>query len=240
MHSRLSYEIIVIDNGSADGTCGILKVLEDKYPKMLHLLFLTTNMGTTLPRNLGIKKACGQFVCIMDSDVELTRGTIEKLIDNLNQDPGVGITVPRLLYPNGNFQKSIDVFPTVFRKLSRYFLLKKMEKQEGDTFTIKHPVKADYAISALWLMKKQLFKDVGLLDEAIFYSPEDVDFCLRVWKAGYSILYDPTVFAVHHTQEISRGMKVNAALFHHAKGLIYYFLKHRYFFSAPTFAAQSD
>ena len=231
----LFYEIFIIDNGSCDATPDILKKLKEKYPSIINLILLPKNMGTTYSRNLGITKAKGKFVCIMDSDVEIFPGTIETLIKNIEENPSVGLAVPKLLYPNGKLQKSTDVFPTVFRKIVRYFFLRKIEAQDETDFSINKPIFIDYAISAFWMMKRNIFNEVGFLDEKIFYSPEDVDYCLRIWKARYSILYDPTVSAVHHTQEISRGLKINAALFNHIKGLVYYFLKHRYLFKSPVF-----
>ena len=93
----------------------------------------------------------------------------------------------------------------------------------------------DYAISAFWLFHRSLLDKVGLLDEKIFYAPEDVDFCLRIWKAGYRIVYQPSACIIHHTQEISRGWKLNSAKINHLKGLVYFFIKHRYFMRKPMF-----
>ncbi len=89
----------------------------------------------------------------------------------------------------------------------------------------------DYVISAMWVLKKEVLEKVGYLDENIFYAPEDVDYCRRLWLSGYSVVYDTRVSAIHHAQEISRGFKLNNATSSHIKGLIYYFWKHRYVFS---------
>jgi len=69
-----------------------------------------------------------------------------------------------------------------------------------------------------------------LLDERIFYSPEDVDYCIRIWRAGWQIHYMPSVSVVHDAQEISRpkGLGINKFTIRHAKGLAYLFVKHRY------------
>ena len=93
--------------------------------------------------------------------------------------------------------------------------------------------KVDYAVSAMWILKKEVFEKVGLLDENIFYAPEDVDYCLRVWLSGFRVIYCQNVSAIHHTQEISRGLTINNATFHHIRGLFYYFWKHRYFLKRP-------
>ena len=91
----------------------------------------------------------------------------------------------------------------------------------------------DYAISACWLLRKEIFFRVGLLDEKIFYSPEDVDYCIRVWKNGYQVHYVPQVSIVHDAQELSKpkGLFLNKFTFRHIKGLLYLFIKHKYVFS---------
>ncbi|MCK4486712.1 MAG: hypothetical protein KAU38_08130 [Desulfobacterales bacterium] len=74
---------------------------------------------------------------------------------------------------------------------------------------------------------------IGLLDEKIFYAPEDVDYCLRTWRVGYKVLYDSRVSAIHHAREISRGIRINRATISHIKGLLYYFMKHKYMLRRP-------
>jgi len=231
--NRFLYEIFIIDNGSIDNTASIINSFKAKYHKHILTIFLNKNRGTTYSRNLALKKARGKYVIIMDSDIEVLRGTIAPLIDTLNKDNKTGLVVPKLLYPNGNLQKSTDVFPTIFTKLFRYFFLKRIEKKDNELKQKLRPKYVDYAISAFWVLKKQVIEKVGLLDENIFYAPEDVDYCLRIWNAGYKILYVPNVAVIHHAQEISRGLKLNFVTINHIKGLIYYFRKHKYIFIPP-------
>lgn len=233
----LQYEVIVVDNGSSDQTIEILKDCREKFPDIFKPIFLLHNMGTTLPRNIGLKQATGRFLCIMDSDVVLNDGLFPPLLARLEDNANIGMVVPKVLYPSGNWQKSFDQYPTMLHKLKRFFGLRKIEARQALNEINSQQVRAiDYAISAFWLFKRDTLEDVGYLDEKIFYSPEDVDYCLRVWKAGLKIIYDPAVSIVHHTQEISRGFKLNKAKISHLKGLLYLFYKHRYFFSPPQFA----
>ena len=58
-------------------------------------------------------------------------------------------------------------------------------------------MEVDYLISACWLFTREVYEKVGPLDEQIFYAPEDVDFCIRVWKAGFKIGYVPEYKMVH-------------------------------------------
>jgi len=219
------FEIIVIDNGSTDGCVDLLKDYSERYSEV-YTHYFTENKGTTVSRNVGLKQASGDYILILDSDAYVNRDALSELLALLNQNPEWGLISPKLIYPDGRFQISVDTFPTFSRKLKRFLFLKEMEKSTGQ---YGHQQCVDYSISAFWLIKKEVLDRVGLLDEKIFYSPEDVDYCIRVWKAGYKIVYEPSVYVVHDAQEISRGFKINKFTLSHAKGLLYLFLKHRYF-----------
>lgn len=231
----IDYEVFVVDNGSSDQTEALLRVFQAEFPDIIKPVFLLNNMGTTVSRNIGLKQATGRFLCIMDSDVVLPADTFTPLLEALQQDPLVGMAVPKINYPSGRWQKSYDQFPTLVHKAKRFFRLRAMEAEEGQQQAALTERSVDYAISAFWLLKREMLDAIGYLDERIFYSPEDVDYCLRAWKAGYTILYVPTVTIVHHTQEISRGFKLNRAKFNHVQGLLYFFWKHRYFINKPKF-----
>lgn len=222
-------EIFVVENGSADGSADILRRFEAAHPGLVHGIYNAENRGTTQSRNQALRRATGRYVLVLDSDAYVPAGTLEPLIARLEADPAIGLIAPRLTYDDGRPQMSTDSFPTLTRKLQRFVALKRMEAKApapGDG-----PVDVDYAISAFWLLPRAAVDKVGLLDEAIFYSPEDVDYCIRVWAAGYRIVYDPTVSAVHDAQELSRGGKLSGFLFRHVGGLFYLFRKHRYMFS---------
>ena len=232
--SRFAYEILVFENGSRDETPRLLKQLAAERPNVIFAHFATRNCGTTKSRNRLFNTARGRFLCVLDSDVELPQGVIDILLPILEKSPRIGIITPRITYPSGAWQKSFDRFPTLFDKINRLVRLRSIEKKESENVAADtQAFFVDYAISAFWLMPQEVLQRVGGLDEKIFYAPEDVDFCLRLWKTGYQILYVPAVSIVHHTQEISRGLKLNRAKLNHIKGLCYYFLKHRYLLRRP-------
>ena len=232
---KFDYEIFIIDNGSRDNTSVIIGKFRDIYPDIIKPIYLMHNTGTTYSRNLALKMASGNFIVVMDSDIEITEGTIEHLIEALRKDKDAGLAVPKLIYPDGRIQKSTDNFPTILSKLIRSIFLKAIEKMESHLNQEIRVREVDYAISAMWVMKSELIVKVGLLDENIFYAPEDVDYCLRIWKSGYRVLYVPEVYTVHDAQEISRGIKINRATIEHIRGLYYLFCKHKYFIKKPVY-----
>lgn len=232
---KYKYEVFIIDNGSKDGSVEFINDFNVRYPSLVKPMFLERNRGTTYSRNLALKKATGKYIVILDSDVELKDGVVEKLTAFLENNRSAGMVVPKLLYGNGALQKSTDDFPTFISKLYRYFFLKALEKRENQSAREERARRVDYAISAFWVVRREVREKVGLFDENLFYAPDDVDYCLRIWKSGYEILYVPQVYAIHYAQEISRGFKLNKALLEHVKGLVYYFIKHRYCFRKPRF-----
>jgi GT2 family glycosyltransferase len=224
-------EVWVVDNGSTDGTVAILERLEREHSPCVKAIYLNSNLGTTVSRNLALRQVRGEYVAIIDSDVIVPDGTVDPLIARLSRDASCGLVAPRLVYPTGTSQMSTDVFPTVFRKIARLFMLKAMERQLERDESAQHARQVDYAISAFWMLRRDVLAAVGLLDEEIFYSPEDVDYCLRVWNAGYTVIYEPSVQAIHCAQEISRRSPLSRAAVSHAAGLAYFFRKHGYAFS---------
>jgi GT2 family glycosyltransferase len=227
-------EVFVVDNGSVDATRDILQNFNfNEYVSFSKILF-DENTGTTFSRNTALKQVTGEFVVILDSDAYINSSVLKGLKCYLEANKKCGIAVPRLTYPDGRYQLSVDQFPTLLHKIKRYFFLKQLEQQAP----INSISTVDYAISAFWMLPKRILNEVGLLDEAIFYSPEDVDYCIRVWKANYQIIYIPEFSAIHDAQEISRrkGLKIlNLFSLSHIKGLLYLYFKHRFIFSSKKF-----
>jgi GT2 family glycosyltransferase len=223
----ISQEIWVVENGSTDGS---LEIVESKSRVMpsIRIIRSETNLGTTVSRNLALRQCKGKRILVLDSDAYVDATALKVLIEELDHDESVGLVAPKLIFPDGRPQLSTDQFPTIPRKVERVVRLRQIEKcQIADCKT-----DVDYAISACWLFKKELLDEVGLLDEKIFYAPEDAEYCLRVWSIGYRIVYVPSATVVHDAQEKSRRLLPNRFVWLHLAGLIYHFRKHRYAFSA--------
>lgn len=231
---KLNAEVFVVDNGSVDQSRTILNAFKFNQQVSLNQILFDTNTGTTFSRNAALKKSTGQYVVILDSDAYVNATVLVELKNYLETHESCGLVVPKLTYPDGRYQLSVDQFPTLVHKIKRYLFLKKLEAQKPDNMAGD----VDYAISAFWMLPQKILSEVGLLDEKIFYSPEDVDYCIRIWKAGYKITYLPEYSAIHDAQEISRpkGFKLlNLFSLSHIKGLAYLYRKHRFLFSGKKF-----
>ena len=228
-------EIFVVDNGSTDLTKSILKKHD------ISAIFLDKNMGTTYPRNLAIKK-CGkdsEFICILDSDTEINEQAFINMVNILRSDKTYGIIGPKMYNKNNILQVTAKKFPTVKIKLFKAIpfgnfhdkgtRLEHYNFDQNADYSI-----VDYIISACWLIKREAAEKIGLLDEKIFYSPEDVDYCIRAWQSGFKVLYAQNCSIIHDTQRISKKKFFSYINYTHVKGLIYYFIKHKYWFNAPN------
>lgn len=234
--SDFTHEVIVVDNGSTDGTLGLLRALARP---ALTVVPLGHNTGTTFSRNIGLRMSRGRFVAILDSDIEIRQaGSFAGLLHYLQGHPDTGIVAPQLRFPSGRYQKTVDVFPTLTHKLRRFLHLRAMEQAEGSLATGSEPQDVDYAVSAFWMLPHSLTQRIGLLDERIFYAPEDVDYCLRAALAGYRVVYVPGIVATHHAQEISRRKLWSKSFREHVKGLAYFWRKHEFLFGLGDIRAQ--
>jgi len=230
------YEIFVIDGGSQDLTLKILDEFSTKNHN-IKIIKLEKNLGTTISRNIGIRKSVGKYILILDSDTEVKTGTVKILIDTINKGDKVGIVAPRLFYPDGSMQASCKRFPTIKTKIYKYMpfyvtrniaekdeLYDKIYEKEN-----KQIAEVDYCISAAWMVNRDAIDDIGFFDENIFYSPEDVDYCLRMWLKGWKIICNPLASVVHRTQR--KSYKDFKIAWQHLKGLFYYFRKYNYWFN---------
>lgn len=227
--AALEAEVFVVENGSVDDSLTCINGFHEQFGDSLNVINLGKNTGTTYSRNQALKQASGKYVLVLDSDAYVNAEAINRLMDYLDKNEHVGLAVPKITYASGNFQLSCDKFPTLWGKAKRFLFLKKMEQKPSDLSLVAKPVSVDYAISACWMLPKNVVEKVGMLDENIFYSPEDVDYCIRVWKAGYQIHYVPDVSVIHDAQELSRGFKLNKFHFSHLAGIFYLMKKHKYF-----------
>jgi GT2 family glycosyltransferase len=227
---KLSFEIVVIDNGSKDASHNIIKNYTEEYPCIFKFILLNKNMGTTYPRNLGFKKSKGRIVCILDSDTQLMNGTLVDIFDILNNDKKIGLVAPKLLLSNNSIQNSVKKFPVFINKLKKilniFFNLKMQHDDFYVDFNFNEIKYVDTAISACWFFRREVFVNVGMLDENIFYSPEDLDYCMRLKKFDYKIVYYPYFLIRHDTQQISHKKPFSILSLKHFFGLIYYYRKH--------------
>ena len=153
----IEFEIIVVDNGSTDGSAAIFDQFQVNLQGRFRCIPLGKNTGTTYPRNLGLKEAKGRHICILDSDTEMGEGSLLAALNRLQEDASIGLLVPRLLLPDQSVQNSVKRFPTFWQKLSKLpkalfgVRVPNLDFYADFPFAAERPV--DTAISACWLFQ---------------------------------------------------------------------------------------
>jgi hypothetical protein len=225
-----SFEVIVVDNGSHDQTPAVVR---EEYP-WAQLVLNRTNRGVAPARNQGIRIAQGEYVILLDDDTVVRPGALDRLIAYMDEHRDVGLCGPQLVNPQGQLQLSCRLFPTLSDKLARRLPLpfarqmaRAVEMADWDHRVARA---VDYVIGACQVIRKAALMDVGLLDEHIFYGPEDVDFCLRLQQAGWRVIYNPEAVVEHRERRVTRSFFSQLG-YRHIQGLAYYFWKHGYLFS---------
>ncbi len=227
---NLRFEFTVVDNGSRDGSIDIINEYCTRYPDQVRLIALDRNKGTTYTRNLALKMVRSPVVCILDSDTEFLSGSFRSVIGLLAAHLSLGIVAPRLLLADGSVQHSVKRFPTIVDKLQkvpRILVGRKATRNDFyDSFPFDRCTLVETAISACWFLRTELLAQVGLLDEGIFYSPEDLDYSARVRSAGKEILYYPHLSLLHHTQQLSHRRPLSRLSVSHLMGLLRFYRRH--------------
>ncbi|MBE2219185.1 MAG: glycosyltransferase, partial [Ignavibacteria bacterium] len=193
-----------------------------------------TNKGTS-QRNKGLQISHGKYVAFVDSDIELLENhTFDMLVEFLKKNKDVGLVAPQLVLDNGEIQLSCKNFLSFYTPIMRRFdflpFIKKTRLYRDQLLADwdhRETRYVDYTVSAFWVFRKEIYNNIGGLDEKIFYAPEDVDYCLRIRKSGYKVAYFPSVKVKHHYQRITRKI-FSKITYEHIKGLLYYFKKHKY------------
>ena len=230
--------VLVVDNGSTDETPAILQQYEVDHSEII-CTFLPENFGTTVSRNLALKNLPSDvnYVCILDSDTVINDQALATMIQVLEQNPDIGIVGPTMMNSAGATQLSGRNLPSLGIKLRKAAPLKGLQDEGAQMEVPNTPVVQDmqdvpYLLSACWLMPVSTIDTVGFLDENIFYAPEDVDYCLRVWQAGLRVVRCWNAQIIHEYQRLSHKKLFSKTNKEHLKGLVYYFKKHHYLFDS--------
>ena len=226
----LKYEIIIIDNNSVDDT---ISMIETNYPDVI-LIQNDKNRGVAPARNQGLKIAKGDYILILDADMELVENSISKLFDFMEDKKNCGLVGSKLIDTHGNLQYSCKRFPTflslIYRRLENFDFVKNSKIYKNHIMAdLNHNdvKKVDYVIGACQFFRRKIIEQIGFYDENIFYGPEDLDFCLRVWKAGWDVYYFPFTKIIHHEQRITKKNIFSAITLKHIKGILYIFGKYK-------------
>jgi len=223
----LDMELILIDNNSNE------KFLPDNL-NGLNINFIQNkhNVGFARAVNQGLKIARGKYILMLNSDLFIQKKVISKLLNYLEQNENVGIIGPKMIYPSGRIQVSCGRKPSTTRELMRIFKLSKIFAGgtliENNLFNRRYFKKVsdvDWVSGGCLLIKKEVIKKIGLLDEQYFFGIEDIDYGYRVRQAGWQVIFYPLAKVIHYHGNSVGGKRSVARLKNELQGIIYFLEK---------------
>lgn len=208
--------VLVVDNASGDDSAErIARGLAERGPARVSLLQSDRNDGFSSGLNLGVRAAHARAYLLLNSDTVLRSGALDAMWAALQSDPHVGIASPRLEWPDATPQQSCFRFHTPLSELiagsATGPIRRLLDPWDVPLPVADAPLTPDWTSFACVLVRSELLRDVGLLDESFFMYYEDVDYCRRARRAGWRILHDPRARVVHLRGQSSPVKALTAA-----------------------------
>lgn len=209
--SKLSAQIIVVDNGSSDDSVARVRA---GYPSV-EVIENQANLGFARAVNKGLAVSTGSAVMLLNTDARLEPGALEVFEKTLHENPRIGILGGALLDPDGSPQNCIAPFPTLVTELLNKSLLKILQpvkhKRKVEPGS-KELVRAESIIGACFVIRRETFEAIGPLDERFFFFFEETDWCLRARNAGWEVAVAPEAKIVHGQGESSKPALVESRI----------------------------
>ncbi|MDQ3239365.1 MAG: glycosyltransferase family 2 protein [bacterium] len=239
----LSFEVVVVDNASDDRSVAEIK---RKFRSKVTVIKNTENVGFGTANNQAMKIAQGRYYCLLNSDTLLIGNIFDRMIDWYDQNTYVPIrskinferfkmsSIPRgtikrfpigvigckLLNPDRTEQHSIGKFPTVSVVFTRLFMDRLIKP-----FMPGNIVEVDYVMGAFMLLKREVFERTNGFDEKMFMYVEEVDWCFRIRKSGFSVVYWDDASIIHYGGQSSKNGRKNRII-QNIEGYLYFYKKY--------------
>ncbi|MEM2990371.1 MAG: glycosyltransferase family 2 protein [Halobacteria archaeon] len=215
-----NFRIVVVDNGSDDGSVEALKA---RFPA-LEVLVNSENLGYAAGNNVGIRFALQQgaeYVLILNNDTVVDQYLLTRLIEVGETNPQAGMLAPKI-YLYGDKHRIASA-----GSKKRWFppgRISIIGLGREDSMVYDREQEVEYASGCAMLVNRKVFEEVGMFDPTYFVYWEDYDFCKRVRKHGYKIIYVPTARMWHKVSTSTQGDSW-VKWYHIAKSTVHFYRK---------------
>jgi N-acetylglucosaminyl-diphospho-decaprenol L-rhamnosyltransferase len=192
-------DVIVVDNGSTDGTVSLVR---ERFPDVR--VIEQDNRGMGGGNNSGMREAQGRYFFLLNSDAWVLGDGLAQLVAFADAHPDAAVVGPRLINTDGSLQRSVRAEPTLWRLATEYLFIRKLAPRSNllnplyvggfDHRTVRE---ADWLSGAALLVRRDAAEAVGLFDEDFFMFGEEVDWMTRFRRAGWRVLFFPAAEVVH-------------------------------------------
>jgi GT2 family glycosyltransferase len=221
---HVSHEVIVVDNGSSDGTIATLRTA---WPGV-RVIDAGTNLGFAKANNRGIRESSGELVLLLNPDTRVPPGAIDMLVARLDARPDVAIVGPRIVDGRGRAELSFGRMMAPLAEVRQKILVVGNDRglpliSAAVERMTRQTQEVDWVTGACLLARRTDLYAVGLLDERFFMYTEDVDLCAAVRTRGRKVLFAADV-QIEHLRGHSAGSTTRAALYR--QGHLAFYQKH--------------
>ena len=223
-----SYEVIIVDNASTDGT---IDIIQNKFPETM-LIINNDNRGFAAANNVGIGKSNGQYILFLNPDTIIQSNALDILIAYLDENQDVGACGPKLLYNDGKLQPSTRKFPDYYSALYQNTILKNTGLFRKNyniyrmrDFNFDQIKDVDILMGAAILTRRSIIENIGPMDESFFMYYEEADLCYRIVQAGWRIVFVPDAAIIHLGGKSSDQIPLKTRMMR-LKSLLIFFRKH--------------
>ncbi len=218
-------DVIVVDNGSTDGT---VELVRERFPELR--LVEQENVGMGGGNNTGMRLAEGRYFFLLNADAWVEGDALETLVAFADAHPDAAVVGPRLANPDGSLQRSVRGEPTLWRLATEYFFIRKLAPRTNllnplyvGGFAHDTARRVDWVSGAALLVRAEAADAVGLFDEDFFMFSEEADWQTRFRRAGWSVWFCPDA-TVTHVGGASHGGRLYVE---NLRGHLRFFAKHR-------------
>jgi N-acetylglucosaminyl-diphospho-decaprenol L-rhamnosyltransferase len=218
-------EVVVVDNGSTDGTVDFVR---ERFPEVR--VIEQENKGMGGGNNAGMRAADGRYFFLLNSDAWILDDGLDRLVEFADAHPEAAVVGPKLLNTDGTLQRSARGEPTLWRLATEYLFIRKLAPRSkrlnplyrGD-FAHDRVEAVDWLFGPALLVRREAADAVGLFDEDFFMFSEEVDWMTRFRRAGWKVFFFPGA-EVTHVGGASHGGRMYVE---NLRGHVRFFAKHR-------------
>jgi N-acetylglucosaminyl-diphospho-decaprenol L-rhamnosyltransferase len=215
---------VVVDNGSGDGTPVFVR---ERFPDVQ--VVEAENRGLAAGWNRGLVETDSRYVLLLNADAWLVGDSLARMLEFADSRPRAAVVGPRLSNPDGTLQRSVRGFPTPWRLATEYLFLRKLAPRSaavnafyGSGFDHDEVRVVEFVMGACMLLRREAIAEVGPADEDFFLFSEETDWCYRLQRAGWEVVFFPGAECVH-----VRGASHEGRLFReNLRGHLRFLVKH--------------